>query len=111
MKHQKQIRSIFDQLKVHPQDNEIRTEDFIIRCAKTGILKDDPRIESVLSNFERMPDQIDFLQLCFCLKGERLRPNPNLFFYKKIINSDLLIQEFGTFSDEIDKLYKACKDN
>ena len=56
MKHQKQIRSIFDQLKVHPQDNEIRTEDFIIRCAKTGILKDDPRIESVLSNFERMPD-------------------------------------------------------
>lgn len=61
MRHQKTVRSIFEQLKNQPQDNEIYWVKFLNKCSEVGILKDDPRIESILKNLERMPKSINFL--------------------------------------------------
>lgn len=59
-----------------------------------GVLKDDPRIESVLKNFEDMPAEIDFMQLSFALKGRGVQANPWLSFYKKVMSNNLLVQDW-----------------
>ena len=74
-----------------------------------GVLKDDPRIESVLKNFEDMPAEIDFMQLSFALKGHGVQANPWLGFYKKVMSNNLLVQDWKQFSKEIMGMFKDCR--
>ena len=76
-----------------------------------GILKDDPRISSMVENLSDMPDSIDFQMLLLATKGENMQPNPHIDFITKVANNDLLISEFPTFSQEVKSLFDQCKKN
>ena len=108
-KHQKSVHSIFNMLKHQPQEDHIFAKDFISRMQKNGILKDDPRLALVLKAFEKMPAEIDFMQLSSALQGEGVRPNPWLPLYKRAMSGNLLIQDFKTFSREMMGIFKECR--
>lgn len=60
----------------------------------------------MVEHLEPMPDMISAAQLSTALRGENMRPNPNLEFILKVVNDDLLIPKFSDFSKEIEKMFK-----
>ena len=87
------------------KDNLVNISNIIKKLQENGIIKDDPRIESIYKNIEVLKKQntdnlnIDYNDFNNILDG-------NIFFINKVFRKELIIHDFEKLKYNIENIYK-----
>jgi glutaminase len=94
------------------RDNLVNISNVILKLQENGIIKDDPRMESIYKNIEILKTQqsdnliIDYNDFTNIL-------NENIFFINKVFSKELVIHNFCKLKSDIENIYREiiCNKN
>ncbi len=99
--------SLFTMLD-HDRKKRIESEKFLQQIARSGILKDDPRMQDILTGFSRQEQKIKSHTLSQAEFNAILKQNA---LVKKSLTKNLVIPEFETFCQQIKDIFSETKKN
>jgi len=99
--------SLFTMLD-HDRKKKIESEKFLQQLARSGILKDDPRMQEILAGFSRQEQKVKGPTLSQAEFNLILKQNA---LVKKSLSKNLVIPEFETFCEQIKEIFEETKKN